>query len=83
MYTVADKLSSITDFARTHKKVRSVDFVESVRQYYVSKGFVTPKQEAALDKIIRAFHIPLREDSDCSESDGESDWSSLYGLGSY
>ena len=80
MATIADKLSSILAFAQTHKRMR-VDFVESVRRYYVYKGYVTPKQEAALDNIIARWRIPLREsESDYeSQSDGESDWSSLYG----
>jgi hypothetical protein len=80
MFTAADKLSSILDFAQSHKKMR-IDFVESVKRYYMNKGYVTPKQEAALDNIIAKWRIPLREtDSDYSVSDGCSDWSSLYGF---
>jgi len=58
-FTPDEKCNAIYNWKMNSSVNLNLSFVESVHDFYLKRGEVTSKQEAALDNIITKFNIDL------------------------
>lgn len=58
-YSVDEKCNSIYNWNRNNDVEFDLSFVESIHDYYLSKGKCSYKQTASLDNIIEKFKIDV------------------------